>query len=159
MKPYLRKNNYHMNTNERFDQLESLLVDLARKVDQQGEQIAQIILALNRQGEAIARQGEAIIRQERRLDNLSEQIDDIINILKISAARHIETGQRQDAMLDQIKEQGSRIDSALNVQLQMLHLMRATSTKVDDLTGRLEPLEGQEPRIKRLEDELFRAAS
>ena len=155
-----------MNTNERFDQLESLLVDLARKVDQQGEQIAQIIAVLNRQGEAIASQseaiasqGEAITRQEQRLDNISEQIGDIINILKMSATRHIQVEQRQDGMMVEIKEQGRRLDESLNVQLQMLQLMRAGNDKTDDLAGRLAPLEDQEPRIKRLEDQVFRAAS
>jgi len=159
-----------MDINKRFDQVESLLVDLARKQDQQGGQIAQIIEVLNRQGEAIAQQGEAIARQEVRLDNISEQIGDIINILKISEARHTETNQRQDALMAEIKTQSqrqdvavealrallkrqdttdSRLDSVVQTQLQMLQLMRADANKLD----------GQEPRLKRLEDEVFREAS
>lgn len=176
-----------MDTSERFDQLESLLVDLARKVDRQGEQIAQIITILNQQGEAIvgqggaiAGQGDAILRQEKRLDAIGEQIGDSINILKISEARHTETERHQDAVMAEIKQQGqrqdvavdalrallnrqettdSRLDSAVQTQLQMLQLMRLTSEKTNDLVQRLPPVEGQEPRIKRLEDEVFRAAS
>lgn len=162
-----------MDTNERFDQLESLLVDLARKVDQHGE--------------ILVKHGETLVRMERRLDSIDEQIGDIINILKISEARHTEAERRQDAMLAEIREQGqrldaqskrqdvavealrallnrqettdSRLDSAVQTQLQMLQLMRLTSEKTDDLAQRLPLAEGQEPRIKRLEDEVFRAAS
>jgi len=41
----------------------------------------------------------------------------------------------------------------------MLHLMQAGNDKANDLAQRLAPLEVQEPRLKRLEDELFKAAS
>jgi chromosome segregation ATPase len=180
-----------MDINKRFDQLESLLVDLARKQDQQAAQIAQIIEVLNRQGEAIAQQSgaiaqqsgaiaqqsgaiaqqsEVLARQEVRLDNIGDQIGDIINILKISEGRHTETERRQDAVMAEIKTQSqrqdvavealrallkrqenadSRLDSVVQTQLQMLQLMRADANKLD----------GQEPRIKRLEDEVFREAS
>ena len=183
-----------MDSNKRFDQLESLLVDLARKQDQQAGQIARILEALNqhgeilarqdeaiaRQGEAIARQGEAIARQEVRLDNISDQIGDIITILKLSEARHTETEQRQDALMAEIKVQSqrqdvavealkvllkrqettsSRLDGVVQTQLQMLQLMQSDAEKVTALADRLPTLEGQEPRIKRLEDEVFRAAS
>ena len=133
-----------MDVNQRFDQLESLLVDLARKQDQQAEQIKQLIAevrrigtamneqgeaigrqgeAIGRQSEAIGRQGEAIVRIERRLDAIEEQIGAIINILKLSAEpAHSQAEQRQDAMMveirehrREIKEQGQRLDAALNV--------------------------------------------
>ena len=41
----------------------------------------------------------------------------------------------------------------------MLQLMRTDADKVDGLAQRLPAAEGQEPRIKRLEDEVFRATS
>jgi len=148
-----------MDSNERFDQLESLLVDLARKQDQQSVQIAQIITELNRQGEALNRQGEITARIERRLDSIDEQIGDIINIFKLSEARHTQTEQRLDSLAVEIKEQGRRTDETIQVQMQMLALMRAGNTKADDLDQRLGLMEGQEPRLKRLEDKVFRAAS
>ncbi len=155
-----------MDSNQRFDQLESLLVDLARKVDQQGEKIAQIITELHRQGEAIDRQGEAIDHQgeaidriEQRLDDISEQIGDIIGIFKISEARHTQAEQRLEALALETKEQGRRTDEALQVQLQMITLMRAGNSKTEALEQQFSALENQEPRIKKLEDEVFRAAS
>ena len=169
-----------MDYNKRFDQLESLLVDLARKVDQQGEAIERQGEAIGRQGEAIGRQGEAIGRQgeaigrqgeaigrqgeaigriEQRLDNIGEQIEGIIGIFKLSEARHTQAEQQIEALALEIKEQGRRTDEALQVQMQMLALMRATNAKADDLNQRLGVVEGQEPRIQRLEDQVFRAAS
>ncbi len=169
-----------MDSKERFDQLEGLLVDLARKVDQQGEAIARQGEAIARQGEAIAWQGEAIARQEIRLDNISEQLGDIINILKISEARHTQVEQQQTEMLLEIQRLGqrtdatveaiklllnrqqatdTRLDGVVQAQLQMLQLQRLDADKIDDLSRRLPAAEGQEPRIKRLEDEVFRAAS
>ncbi len=128
-----------MDINQRFDQLESLLVDLARKQDQQAEQIAHILKVLREHGEAINSLGEllnghtdvlnghtdvlnghtdvlnghtAILeRQEVRLDNIGEQIGDIINILKMSADRHTETERRQDEMMAEIRRQGQRLDA------------------------------------------------
>jgi len=162
-----------MDSKERFDQLESLLVDLARKVDRQGE-------AITRQGEAIAWQGEAIARQEIKLDAIGEQIGGIIDILKISEARHTQAEQRQDAILAELQRLGkrtdasveairlllkrleatdTRLDGTVQAQLQMLQLQRLDANKLDDLSRRLPATEGQEPRIKRLEDEVFRAAS
>lgn len=197
-----------MDINNRFDQLESLLVDLARKQDQQAEQIVRILQILGSHGEAINNLGEllngsievlnshtevlnshteSLHRQEIRLDNIGDQIGDIINILKISEARHTETERRQDVMMSEISLQGqrldaqgqrqdvavealrallkrqentdSRLDGVVQTQLQMLQLMRADADKVDGLAQRLPAAEGQEPRIKRLEDEVFRAAS
>ena len=148
-----------MDSKERFDQLESLLVDLARKVD---------------------RQGEAITRQEIKLDAIGEQIGGIIDILKISEARHTQAEQRQDAILAELQRLGkrtdasveairlllkrqeatdTRLDGTVQAQLQMLQLQRLDADKLDDLSCRLPATEGQEPRIKRLEDEVFRAAS
>jgi hypothetical protein len=141
-----------MDNNKRFDQLESLLVDLARKVDQQGEAIA-------KQGEAIAKQGGTIERIERHLDSIDEQIGDIINIFKLSEARHTQAEQRAELLATEIKEQGRRTDETIQVQIQMLALMRAGNAKAEALDQRLGLTENQEPRIKRLEDEVFRAAS
>ena len=208
-----------MDIDKRFDQLESLLVDLARKQDQQAEQIARILQILAQHGEAINSLGEILNgsievlnghtqvldghtevlnghtevlnghtqvldghtralnghteilhRQETRLDNIGDQIGDIINILKMSETRHTESERRQDALMAEIKTQGqrqdvavealrallkrqentdSRLDGLVQTQLQMLQLMRADANKLDD----------QEPRIKRLEDEVFREAS
>ena len=141
-----------MDINKRFDQLESLLVDLARKQDQQSAQIAQIITELNRQGEATS-------RIERRLDSIDEQIGDVINIFKLSEARHTQTEKRLDGLAVEIREQGRRTDEALQVQMQMLELMRAGNSKTDALAQQFALAEGQEPRIKRLEDQVFRTAS
>lgn len=183
-----------MDINKRFDQLESLLVDLARKQDQQAEQIARILQILDSHGKAINSLGEllngstevlnghtqVLHRQEQRLDAIGDQIGDIISILKISEIRHTETEQRQDALMAEIKTQGqrqdvavealrallkrqentdSRLDGLVQTQLQMLQLMRVDADKVEGLAQRLPTVEGQEPRIKRLEDEVFRAAS
>jgi DNA repair ATPase RecN len=155
-----------MDSKQRFDQLESLLVDLARKVDQQSE-------AITKQSEAIAKQGEAIGRIEQRvggieqlvggieqrLDNIEDQIGDIINIFKLSEARHTQSEQRLDMLATEIQEQGRRTDEALQIQMQMIALMRAGNNKTEALEQRYSLLENQEPRIKRLEDEVFRAAS
>ena len=215
-----------MDIDKRFDQLESLLVDLARKQDQQAEQIARILQILAQYGEAINSLGEILNgsievlnghtqvldghtevlnghtevlngqtemlnvhtqvldghtralnghteilhRQETRLDNIGDQIGDIINILKMSETRHTESERRQDALMAEIKTQSqrqdvavealrallkrqentdSRLDGVVQTQLQMLQLMRADANKLDD----------QEPRIKRLEDEVFREGS
>jgi hypothetical protein len=204
-----------MDVSKRFDQLESLLVDLARKQDQQAEQIARILQILGSHGEAINSLGELLNgsievlnghtqvldghtqvldghteilhRQETRLDNIGDQIGDIISILKLSEARHTETERRQDALMAELKTQGqrldaqsqrqdvavealrallkrqentdSRLDGVVQTQLQMLQLIRADADKVDGLAQRLPAAENQEPRIQRLENEVFRAAS
>ena len=170
-----------MDSSKRFDQLESLLVDLARKQDQQAGQIAQIIKELNRQGEvidgiskAIAGLGKDFARQEVRLDNLSEQIDDIISILKLSAERHTEAERRQDAMMAEIQQQGQRLDAqsqrqdvAVEALKVLLKRQQTTDSRLDDLVQTelqmlqlmrrdAEKLEDHEPRIKRLEDNSLR---
>jgi chromosome segregation ATPase len=141
-----------MDSNQRFDQLESLLVDLARKVDQHGEAIA-------KQGATIERIEQRIGGIEQRLDNIEDQIGDIINIFKLSEARHTQSEQRLDMLATEIQEQGRRTDEALQIQMQMIALMRAGNNKTEALEQRYSMLENQEPRIKRLEDEVFRAAS
>ncbi|TDN36238.1 hypothetical protein E4631_08245 [Hymenobacter sp. UV11] len=148
-----------MDVNQRFDQLESLLVDLARKQDQQAEQIKQLITAVTRQEKRLDSIDQRLERIDQRLDGIGEQIGDIINIFKLSEARHTQTEQRLDKLAVEIKEQGRRTDETIQVQMQMLQLMRAGNEKSDDLVRRLAPLEDQEPRLKRLEDEVFRAAS
>jgi chromosome segregation ATPase len=141
-----------MDSNQRFDQLESLLVDLARKVDQHGEAIA-------KQSATIERIEQRIGGIEQRLDNIEDQIGDIINIFKLSEARHTQSEQRLDMLATEIQEQGRRTDEALQIQMQMIALMRAGNNKTEALEQRYSMLENQEPRIKRLEDEVFRAAS
>ncbi|AMR27810.1 hypothetical protein A0257_12400 [Hymenobacter psoromatis] len=186
-----------MDINKRFDQLESLLVDLARKQDQQAEQIARIIQILNGHGEAINSLGELLNshtellnshtellnshtevlnshtgilqRQEVRLDNISDQIGDIITILKISEARHTETEQRQDAMMAEIQQQGKRQDVAVDALKVLFKRQQTTDTRLDELVQTelqmlqlmrrdAEKLEDHEPRLKRLEDEFLRPA-
>ncbi|RZK13305.1 MAG: hypothetical protein EOO56_27455, partial [Hymenobacter sp.] len=140
-----------MDSNKRFDQIESLLVDLARKVDQQGEQIAQIIEVLNsqgnaitRQGDAITRQGDAIIRQgkaidsiaelvEQRFGDVGEQIGDIINILKLSEVRHAENAQQQAEMLIEIQRLGKRTDASVEAVKLLLKRQENTDTRLDGL--------------------------
>ena len=148
-----------MDSSERFDQLESLLVDLARKVDQQGEAIARQGQAIERIENRLCNTENRLGNIENRLGNIEDQIGDIINIFKLSEARHSQAEQRLETLAVEIKEQGRRVDEAIQVQLQMLQLMRVGNDKVDDLSHRLGVAEGQEPRIKRLEDEVFRAAS
>ena len=159
-----------MDVNQRFDQLESLLVDLARKQDQQAEQIKQLIAEVRRIGTAVSQQGEAIARQEIRLDTISEQIGDIITILKISEARHTQAEQRQDAMLVEIQRQGQRLDTSVDALKLLLKRQESTDTRLDGvvqaqlqtlqlLRADADRIDGQEPRLKRLEDEVFRAAS
>lgn len=197
-----------MDINERFNQLENLLVDLARKQDQQAGQIAQIIEELNRQskvvdelreavisqtevitsqseviisqneaiaelrkvfGEAITGLGKDFARQEVRLDNLSEQIDDIIKILKLSAERSTEVERRQDAMMAEIQQQSKRQDVAVDALKVLLKRQQTTDSRLDDLVQTelqmlqlmrrdAEKLEDHEPRLKRLEDEFLRPA-
>ena len=165
-----------MDNKKRFDQLESLLVDIARRQDQQAEQIAQIIEVLNRQGEAIAgqteaiaRQGEAIARQEVRLDNVGEQIGDIINIFKISEARHTEAERRQDELMAEIRQQSQRQDVAVDALKVLLKRQQATDSRLDDLVQTelqmlqlmrrdAQLLDDHTPRLKRLEDQVFPAA-
>ena len=143
-----------MDINQRFDQLESLLVNLARKQDQQAEQIAHILKVLREHGEAINSLGEllnghtdvlnghtaSLERQEVRLDNIGEQIGDIINILKISADRHTETERRQDEMMAEIRRQGQRLDAqsqrqdaAVEALKVLLKRQQTTDTRLDEL--------------------------
>ncbi|MEJ7662700.1 MAG: hypothetical protein WKG07_25625 [Hymenobacter sp.] len=143
-----------------------MLVDLARKQDQQAGQIAQIMEVLNRQGEALT-------RQEVRLDNLSEQIDDIIKILKHSAERHTEAERRQDAIMVEIQQQGQRLDAqgkrqdvAVDALKILLKRQQNTDSRLDDLVQTelqmlqlmrrdAEKLEDHAPRLRRLEDKVF----
>lgn len=126
-----------MDSKERFDQLESLLVDLARKVDQQGEQVAEIIQVLNRQGEAINRQGEGITRlgeiMQQRFGDVGEQIGDIINILKLSEARHTEAAQQQAESMAEIRRLGARTDASVEAIKLLLNRQQATDTRLDGM--------------------------
>ena len=148
-----------MDINARFDQLESLMVDFGRKQDQ-------LIVEVRQHGEALGRIEQRLDTIDEKIGAIDEQIGAIIQIFKISEARHTQTEQRQDTMLVEIreqgrelKEQGRRMDEAMQIQIQMLQLLRAGNDKTEGLAQRLAPLEAQEPRLKRLEDEVFRAAS
>ena len=98
----------------------------------------------------------------RRMDRQSEQIDSIINILKISDERQTRAEERQDAMLAEMKrgfaesdrrfdeqnkrledhskgieEQGKRIETMLDTQMRMLELMSRQANKTDELAERV----------------------
>ncbi len=102
----------------------------------------------------------------RRMDRQAEQIDSIINILKISDERQTRAEERQDAMLLEIREQGQRIDAQgqrtdalLNTQMRMLDLMSRQSTKTDELAQQLPAIAAYESRVRRLEEAVFNKAS
>lgn len=71
-----------MESNRRFGQIETLLADLLRRMDRQAGQV----------------------------DRQSDQIDDIIGILKTSDTCPAQTEERQDAVLAGIKQQGSQTE-------------------------------------------------
>jgi hypothetical protein len=58
---------------------------------------------LNSHTEILNSHTELLQRQEQRLAAVGDQIGDIINVLKLSEARHTDTEQRQDAMMAEIK--------------------------------------------------------
>jgi hypothetical protein len=111
---------------------------------------------------------------------VSEQVDGLVELFKLSTTRHIETAQQQAEMMAEIQRLGKRTDASVETikllpnrqqatdtrlngvvqtQLQILQLQRLDADKLAELNRRLPAAEGQEPRIKRLEDEVFRAAS
>ena len=65
------------------------------------------------------------------MDSIDEQIGDIINIFKLSEARHTQAEQRAELLATEIKEQGRRTDETIQVQMQMLALMRAGNAKAE----------------------------
>lgn len=134
-----------MDNKERFDQIERLLADLARKSD--------------RQDEFNARQEKHNARVESRLDDIDGQLKSIVGILKISAEAHKQAEERQEQLLREIREQGRRTDITQSETLRLLQALENQQAQLADLSRRTELLEGQEPRIRRLEDEVFRAAS
>ena len=145
-----------MNTNERFGQIEAMLADLLRRMD----------------------------RQAGQMDRQSEQIDQIISILKISDERQTRAEERQDTVLTEmrhgfdehnkrlieqnqaikkqgqaIKEQGQRTDAMLDTQMRMLELMSRQANKTDELAERIPAIAAYESRVRRLEDAVFNKAS
>jgi chromosome segregation ATPase len=148
-----------MNSNERFGQIESLLVDVLRRLDQLTE----------------------------RMDRQAGQIDQIIDILKLSDKRQTQAEERQDLALAEIKAQGQRLDkqgqqidkqgqqidkqgqrleehsqyikAMLTAQTQMLDLLTRTNTKADSLVGQVPTVIAFESRIERLENAVFNKAS
>ena len=120
----------------------------------------------------------------RRMDHQAEQIDAIINILKLSDERQTRAEERQDAMLAEMRhdstestrrfdesarrfdestrrfdEQNERIETLLDTQLQMLKLMSRQADKTDELAERVPTIAGYEGRVRRLEDAVFNKAS
>ena len=120
----------------------------------------------------------------RRMDRQSEQIGTIINILKISDKRQTRAEQRHDAMLAEMRqgstemdsrfnqhnqriidqnqrlvEQGQRTDTMLNTQMQMLELMSRQATKTDELAERMPAIAAYESRVRRLGEAVFNKAS
>ena len=106
----------------------------------------------------------------RRMDRQAEQIDAIINILKLSDERQTRADERQDSMLAEIRhdsaestrrfdEQNERIETLLDTQLQMLKLMSRQADKTDELAERVPTIAGYESRVRRLEDAVFNKAS
>ena len=120
----------------------------------------------------------------RRMDRQAEQIDAIINILKLSDERQTRAEERQDAMLAEMRrdsaestrrfdesarhfvestrrfdEQNERIETLLDTQLQMLKLMSRQADKTDELAERVPTIAGYESRVRRLEDAVFNKAS
>ena len=106
----------------------------------------------------------------RRMDRQAEQIDAIINILKLSDERQTRADERQDSMLAEIRhdsaestrrfdEQNERIETLLDTQLQMLKLMSRQADKADELAERVPTIAGYESRVRRLEDAVFNKAS
>lgn len=103
----------------------------------------------------------------RRMDRQAEQIDAIINILKISDERQTRAEERQDAMLVEMRrnstesnrrfdEQNERIGNLLETQMQMLKLMSRQADRTDELAQQVPAYEG---RFRRLEDAVFKKAS
>ena len=152
-----------MDNKERFDQIEALLAELLRRADRQDEYNQRFIQKLD--------------GIDGRLGFVEEKIDGIINVLKISADRQEESEKRQDKILAEIREQGrvleaqgKRQDVAIDAIKELLKRSKDTNQRVDSVTEsqrqliqvtqlNTESLENQEPRIQRLEDEVFRQAS
>ena len=120
----------------------------------------------------------------RRMDRQAEQIDAIINILKISDERQTRAEERQDAILTEmrrgfaesdrhfaesnrrfdeqnqrIEEQGKHVETLLNTQMRMLELMSRQVNKADELAERVPAIAAYEGRVRRLEDAVFNKAS
>ncbi len=162
-----------MNTNERFGQIEALMADMLRRLDQMLEHMTQ--------------QNAQLLQQGQRIQNIDEQIGDIINILKISDARHTQAEERQDAMLAEIRaqnreiqkqsqqidkqsqqidkqgqhidEQGQRTDAALEMLSKTVDLMSYNATRTDALEKQMPVVLSYETRFQRLEEAVFKKAS
>ena len=111
------------------------------------------------------------------MDRQTEQIDAVINILKLSDERQTRADERQDALLAEIRhdsaestrhfdestrrfdEQNERIETLLDTQLQTLKLMSRQADKTDELAERVPTIAGYESRVRRLEDAVFNKAS
>ena len=79
--------------------------------------------------------------------------------MKISVEAHKQAEERQEQLLREIREQGRRTNSTQAETLRLLQALENQQAQLADLGRRTELAEGQEPRIRRLEDKVFRAAS
>ena len=108
----------------------------------------------------------------RRMDRQSEQIDDIIKILKISderqtraEERQTRAEQRQDLALAEIKRLGDRtdkhaeyIDLTLKIVTQQSDLAALNARRTDTLERQMPSLLAYETRFQRLEEAVFNKA-
>ena len=113
----------------------------------------------------------------RRMDRQAEQMDDVINILKISDERQTRAEERQDTVLTEMQrgfanadrkfeeqnqrliDQGKRQDVMLNTQVQMLEVLSRQATRTDDLEQHVPTIVAFEGRMRRLEEAVFNKAS
>ena len=102
----------------------------------------------------------------RHMDRQSEQIDDIIKILKISDARQTRAEERQDLTLAEIKRMGDRIDRHseyidlnLRFMTQQSEISGFTVKRTEVLERQMPAVLAYETRFKRLEDAVFAKAS
>jgi len=127
-----------MDNKERFDQIERLLTDLLRRSDRQD--------AFNNE-----------VRQ--RLDSIDGRLDGIVGILKLSAEAYKQSEERQEQMLREIREQGRRTDVTQAEILRMMQKWDEQDAQNQVVEKRLASIDSHEPRIERLEGEVFRNAS
>lgn len=138
-----------MNYNERFGQIEALLADLLRRMDRQAEQIDQIISILKISDE---RQTRAEERQDLMLADMQRGFTE-------SNRRFNEHNEQIKEQVRLTREQGQRLDTMLNTQMQMLELMSRQATRTDELAERIPAVAAYESRVRRLEDAVFNKAS
>ena len=145
-----------MNYNERFGQIEALLADLLRRMDRQAEQIDQIISILKISDERQTRAEERQTRAEERQDMM---LTDMRRGFAEADRRFNEHNEQIKEQVRLTREQGQRLDTMLNTQMQMLELMSRQATRTDELAERIPAVAAYESRVRRLEDAVFNKAS